>query len=325
MKKINIFPLKIKTFTLGNIINDNIDCFLFGNNISNSFNFLYYFTFNINSLNNNDENNNIEIEKNNKFIKYWNYLPNKEINYILPSNNDNNNFIYIFDSQLSKLNLDDNNNYENKILIDDEIYISPSINNNKIFGIINYQGLKIYNLENNNYNILYPGKKNTIYDYSINNNNNSINLIVSTSDKKMIIYDFRDKKSEVSFRHKFAFDKILFNNNNIICYSSDIEKILLYDVRNINKYKDIIKENVNINKMILNDNNNLFYWDLNLNNIININIENKIEKYFEYDFNNDNNDINNKILNFDFDITNKNYFYIQNSYKEIFLFNIKNN
>jgi hypothetical protein len=313
MKKLNFFPLKIKTFTLGNIINNNIDCFLFGNNISNSFNFLYYFTLDINNEN---------IEKNNKFIKYWNYLPNKEINYILPLKNaEKNNSILIFDSQINKMNLNENNNnnYNNKILIDDELYISPSINNNKIYGIINYQGLKIFNLENNNYYILYPGKKNTINDYCVNNNNN--NLVISTSDKKLIDYDFRDKKTNVSWKHKFSFDKIIINNNDIICYSNDIEKILLYDVRNLNKFKDVIKNNVAINKMILNE-NNLFYYDLYNNEIISINIQNKIEKCF--DFNNN----ENEIKNFDFDAINKKYFYIQNSDKEIIIFNnnnIKNN
>ena len=310
MKKLNFFPLKIKTFTLGNIINNNIDCFLFGNNISNSFNFLYYFTLNINNEN---------IEKNNKFIKYWNYLPNKEINYILPLKNaEKNNSILIFDSQINKMNLNENNNnnYNNKILIDDELYISPSINNNKIYGIINYQGLKIFNLENNNYYILYPGKKNTINDYCVNNNNN--NLVISTSDKKLIDYDFRDKKTNVSWKHKFSFDKIIINNNDIICYSNEIEKILLYDVRNLNKFKDVIKNNVAINKMILNE-NNLFYYDLYNYEIISINIQNKIEKCF--DFNNN----ENEIKNFDFDAINKKYFYIQNSDKEIIIFNNNNN
>ena len=312
MNKLNFFPLKIKTFTLGNIINNNIDCFLFGNNITNSFNFLYYFTLDIKNLNNN------KIEKNNKFIKYWNFLPNKEINYILPlknENNNNNNSIFIFDSQINKLNLNDNNN----ILIDDELYISPSINNNKIFGIINYQGLKIFNLENNKYFILYPGKKNTINDYYVNDNNN--NLIISTSDKKLIDFDFRDKKTNISFKHKFSFDKIIINDNDIICYSNDIEKILLYDVRNLNKYKDVIKDNVLINKMILKE-NNLFYYDLNNNEIISINIENKIEKCFEFN-NNNNNNI--EIKNFDFDLINKKYFYIQNSDKEIIIYNNNNN
>ena len=310
MKKLNFFPLKIKTFTLGNIINNNIDCFLFGNNISNSFNFLYYFTLDINNEN---------IEKNNKFIKYWNYLPNKEINYILPLKNaEKNNSILIFDSQINKMNLNENNNnnYNNKILIDDELYISPSINNNKIYGIINYQGLKIFNLENNNYYILYPGKKNTINDYCVNNNNN--NLVISTSDKKLIDYDFRDKKTNVSWKHKFSFDKIIINNNDIISYSNEIEKILLYDVRNLNKFKDVIKNNVNINKMILNE-NNLFYYDLYNYEIISINIQNKIEKCF--DFNNN----ENEIKNFDFDAINKKYFYIQNSDKEIIIFNNNNN
>ena len=310
MKKLNFFPLKIKTFTLGNIINNNIDCFLFGNNISNSFNFLYYFTLDINNEN---------IEKNNKFIKYWNYLPNKEINYILPLKNaEKNNSILIFDSQINKMNLNENNNnnYNNKILIDDELYISPSINNNKIYGIINYQGLKIFNLENNNYYILYPGKKNTINDYCVNNNNN--NLVISTSDKKLIDYDFRDKKTNVSWKHKFSFDKIIINNNDIISYSNEIEKILLYDVRNLNKFKDVIKNNVAINKMILNE-NNLFYYDLYNYEIISINIQNKIEKCF--DFNNN----ENEIKNFDFDAINKKYFYIQNSDKEIIIFNNNNN
>jgi hypothetical protein len=310
MKKLNFFPLKIKTFTLGNIINNNIDCFLFGNNISNSFNFLYYFTLDINNEN---------IEKNNKFIKYWNYLPNKEINYILPLKNaEKNNSILIFDSQINKMNLNENNNnnYNNKILIDDELYISPSINNNKIYGIINYQGLKIFNLENNNYYILYPGKKNTINDYCVNNNNN--NLVISTSDKKLIDFDFRDKKTNVSWKHKFSFDKIIINNNDIISYSNEIEKILLYDVRNLNKFKDVIKNNVNINKMILNE-NNLFYYDLYNYEIISINIQNKIEKCF--DFNNN----ENEIKNFDFDAINKKYFYIQNSDKEIIIFNNNNN
>ena len=310
MKKLNFFPLKIKTFTLGNIINNNIDCFLFGNNISNSFNFLYYFTLDINNEN---------IEKNNKFIKYWNYLPNKEINYILPlKNSEKNNSILIFDSQINKMNLNENNNnnYNNKILIDDELYISPSINNNKIYGIINYQGLKIFNLENNNYYILYPGKKNTINDYCVNNNNN--NLVISTSDKKLIDYDFRDKKTNVSWKHKFSFDKIIINNNDIISYSNEIEKILLYDVRNLNKFKDVIKNNVAINKMILNE-NNLFYYDLYNYEIISINIQNKIEKCF--DFNNN----ENEIKNFDFDAINKKYFYIQNSDKEIIIFNNNNN
>ena len=310
MKKLNFFPLKIKNFTLGNIINNNIDCFLFGNNISNSFNFLYYFTLDINNEN---------IEKNNKFIKYWNYLPNKEINYILPLKNaEKNNSILIFDSQINKMNLNENNNnnYNNKILIDDELYISPSINNNKIYGIINYQGLKIFNLENNNYYILYPGKKNTINDYCVNNNNN--NLVISTSDKKLIDYDFRDKKTNVSWKHKFSFDKIIINNNDIISYSNEIEKILLYDVRNLNKFKDVIKNNVAINKMILNE-NNLFYYDLYNYEIISINIQNKIEKCF--DFNNN----ENEIKNFDFDAINKKYFYIQNSDKEIIIFNNNNN
>jgi len=319
MKQFNFFPLKIKTFTLGNIINNNIDCFLFGNNISNSFNFLYYFTLDINSLNNKNKNNK-SIEKNNKFIKYWNYLPNKEINYILPQKKEenNDNSIFIFDSQINKLNLNNNNNnYDNKILIDDELYISPSINDNKIYGIINYQGLKIFNLENNNYYILYPGKKNTIYDYFVNNNNN--NLIISTSDRKLIDYDFRDKKTNISWKHKFSFDKIIINNNDIICYSNEIEKILLYDVRNLNKFKDVIKNNVVINKMILNE-NNLFYYDFYNNEIISINIQNKIEKSFEF-----NKKYENEIKNFDFDVFNKKYFYIQNSDKEIIIFNYNNN
>ena len=81
----------------------------------------------------------------------------------------------------------------------------------------------------------------------------------------------------------------------------------------------------NNNKCISCAENNLFYYDLNNNEIISINIENKIEKCFEFN-NNNNNNI--EIKNFDFDLINKKYFYIQNSDKEIIIYNnnnIKNN
>ena len=260
-EKINInidySPYNIKKCSFGNFItNFEIEILITGENKSKTKSFLHYFSHNLNSKN----------EKETTFLfQSWNYTPSKSINYIIPINlkeqNDTNNNnkntqssgAFIFSSLVELLSFNSNNEYE-QYLIDDELYTKPIIENNLIYGLISNIGIKIFDLTKKETKaILYPGKKHIINDY-INLKDNK-NIIFVCEDRRIYLYDKTDEKSFISRNHKMEINLICEGSTDgkkFYAYSEEEKKLYLYDIRNINQYVDIIKDDVEITKMIYN-------------------------------------------------------------------------
>ena len=260
-EKINInidySPYNIKKCSFGNFItNSEIELLITGENKSKTKSFLHYFSHNLNSKN----------EKETTFLfQSWNYTPSKSINYIIPinlkeqkdTNNSNKNTqssgAFIFSSLVELLSFNSNNEYE-QYLIDDELYTKPIIENNLIYGLISNIGIKIFDLtKKETKSILYPGKKHIINDY-INLKDNK-NIIFVCEDRRIYLYDKTDEKSFISRNHKMEKNLICEGSTDgkkFSAYSEEEKKIYLYDIRNINQYVDIIKDDVEITKMIYN-------------------------------------------------------------------------
>ena len=261
-EKINInidySPYNIKKCSFGNFItNSEIELLITGENKSKTKSFLHYFSHNLNSQN----------EKETTFLfQSWNYTPSKSINYIIPINlkeqndtNNNNNKntqssgAFIFSSLVELLSFNSNNEYE-QYLIDDELYTKPIIENNLIYGLISNIGIKIFDLTKKETKaILYPGKKHIINDYIKLKDNK--NLIFVCEDRRIYLYDKTDEKSFISRNHKMEINLICEGSNDgkkFYAYSDEEKRIYLYDIRNINQYVDIIKDDVEITKMIYN-------------------------------------------------------------------------
>jgi len=260
-EKINInidySPYNIKKCSFGNFItNSEIELLITGENKSKTKSFLHYFSHNLNSQN----------EKETTFLfQSWNYTPSKSINYIIPINlkeqNDTNNNnkntqssgAFIFSSLVELLSFNSNNEY-GQYLIDDELYIKPIIENNLIYGLISNIGIKIFDLtKKETKSIIYPGKKHIINDY-LNLHENK-NIIFVCEDRRIYLYDKTDEKSFISRNHKMEINLICEGSTDgkkFYAYSEEEKKIYLYDIRNINQYVDIIKDDVEITKMIYN-------------------------------------------------------------------------
>ena len=267
---LNLEPLKIECVGVGNVVENRIfDIVVYGdlNHTQSSF---YYFNVTYNSLLNKGE-------KNNLYFEYWNKSISKRINYFIFSKISDE--ILIFDVQLNSFN-----KKTSKIeLIDDELYIEPTLNKseNKLYGLINFTGLKIFDLiKKKDEKILYPGKKNLLFDYIISEDR----IIMTSSDHKLLLYDIRENNSEVSRRHKWLINNIAWANNNhqsFYAYSEEEKKILLYDCRNLSYNTDIIKNDIIIEKFKFNEeNNNLYILEKNSEAILSID-KNKVEKIYE--------------------------------------------
>ena len=267
---LNLEPLKIKSIGVGNLIENRIfDIITYGEFISNQSN-LYYFNVTYNSLLNKGE-------KNNLYFEYWNFTKSKGINYFIFSKITNE--ILIFDAQL---NLFNKKTFKNE-LIDNELYIEPILNKteNKLYGLINYTGLKIFDLiKKKSQQFLYPGKKNLLLDYIISEER----IIMCSSDQKLLLYDIRENNSEVSRRHKWLINNIAWANNNhqsFYAYSENEEKIFLFDCRNLSQKTETIKSNIIVEKFKFNEgNNNLYILEKESEAILSID-KNKVEKIYE--------------------------------------------
>ena len=280
---LNLEPLKIKSIGVGNLIENRIfDIITYGEFISNQSN-LYYFNVTYNSLLNKGE-------KNNLYFEYWNFTKSKGINYFIFSKITNE--ILIFDAQL---NLFNKKTFKNE-LIDNELYIEPILNKteNKLYGLINYTGLKIFDLiKKKSQQFLYPGKKNLLLDYIISEER----IIMCSSDHKLLLYDIREKNSDISRRYKWLINNIEWADNNyqnFYAYSEDENKIFLYDCRNLSQNIDLIKDDIMIEKFKFNEeNNNLYILEKNSEALLSID-KNRVEKIYEtkddiktFDFNSD--------------------------------------
>jgi len=280
---LNLEPLKIKSIGVGNLIENRIfDIITYGEFNSNQSN-LYYFNITYNSLLNKGD-------KNNLYFEYWNFTKSKGINYFIFSKITNE--ILIFDAQL---NLFNKKTFKNE-LIDNELYIEPILNKteNKLYGLINYTGLKIFDLiKKKSQQFLYPGKKNLLLDYIISEER----IIMCSSDHKLLLYDIREKNSDISRRHKWLINNIEWADNNyqnFYAYSEDENKIFLYDCRNLSQNIDLIKDDIMIEKFKFNEeNNNLYILEKNSEALLSID-KNRVEKIYEtkddiktFDFNSD--------------------------------------
>ena len=116
-------------------------------------------------------------------------------------------------------------NFNYSFIIDNEIYIKPTIENELIYGLVSNVGLKIYDLpKKETKSILYPGKKHIINDYFISNGNiikpeQSLVSIMTDMDKqnqrmKVLVNKIEDKKifSEISkeLDNKIKIEKNVF-------------------------------------------------------------------------------------------------------------------
>ena len=280
---LNLEPLKIKSIGVGNLIENRIfDIITYGEFNSNQSN-LYYFNVTYNSLL-------YKGDKNNLYFEYWNFTKSKGINYFIFSKITNE--ILIFDAQL---NLFNKKTFKNE-LIDNELYIEPILNKteNKLYGLINYTGLKIFDLiKKKSQQFLYPGKKNLLLDYIISEER----IIMCSSDHKLLLYDIREKNSDISRRHKWLINNIEWADNNyqnFYAYSEDENKIFLYDCRNLSQNIDLIKDDIMIEKFKFNEeNNNLYILEKNSEALLSID-KNRVEKIYEtnddiktFDFNSD--------------------------------------
>ena len=270
---INYDPCVIFTSSIGNIINNNtsnnnslesekeIELFVSGRNQSKSHSFFQYLTY---SLNNDDISEKSKNE-NTKLFKIWNYTPHEVINFIFPfKTSPNNQFsdgIFIFNSKFEALLKSENyNNYT----MDDEVYSKPKIDfkNELVYGLIADIGLKIFDLnKKETQKILYPGKKHIFNDYIICNENK--NIIFTCEDKKIYIYDVTDEKCSISRPSKMEIDLLSeasINGQRFYGYSYENSSLYLYDIRNFNQFVDVIKKDVDINKMIYDKNKKKLFF-----------------------------------------------------------------
>ena len=304
-QKINInldySPYNIKNCSFGNFINNSeIELLITGENKSKTKSFLHHFTHNLYSQN----------KKEQTFLfQTWNYTPSKTINYIIPINfqgqNANNNKYsqsegtFLFSSQ-AELLLFNNNEYE-QYLIDDELYTKPILENNLIYGLVSNIGLKIFDVnKKETKSILYPGKKHVINDFLSSYDNK--NIIFVCEDRRIYLYDKTDEKSFISRCHKMEINLICegsADGKKFYAYSEEEKSLYLYDIRNINQYIDIIKDDVEITKMIYNKlYDKLFFTEFCSQGITSLD-NLKQESVYEV-----NNDIKNFEFNSDFKLMN---------------------
>jgi hypothetical protein len=256
-------PCILNSCSFGNILNNNeIEIFVTGANESKTKSFLHYLTYDLNQKNSKEKNEN----ENTLLFQTWDYTPSKIINYIIPftmegsknesSESSQNSWLssgaFIFDSNVNIL-LSNNNNFD-IYLIDDEIYRKPMIERELIYGLLSNIGLKIFDLTKKETKaILYPGKKHVINDYftSIENNN----IVFASEDKKIYIYDKNDGKSFISRPNKMEINLVCEASNDgkkFYGYSDEENSLYLYDIRNFNQFVDVIKQDVEITKMVYN-------------------------------------------------------------------------
>ena len=254
-KNINYSPCIIKACSFGNILNNNeIELFVTGTNESKTKSFLHYFSYDLNSKEEDKKDNTL-------LFQTWNYTKSKIINYLIPINindsqkNENNlesSGAFIFNSEL-ELILFNNSDY-NIYAIDNEIYVKPIVETDLIYGLLSNISLKIFDLvKKETKSILYPGKKHVINDYFISSESN--NIIFSCEDRKIYIYDRNDEKSFISRQNKMDINLVCQASNDgkkFYGFSDEDNSLYLYDIRNFNQFVDVIKQDVEITKMIYN-------------------------------------------------------------------------
>ena len=252
---LNYSPCIIKACSFGNILNNNeIELFVTGTNKLKSKLFLQYLSYDLNSKDKDEK------KESTILFQTWNYTPCKIINYLIPINISNSqentqnlsSGALIFNSQLELLLL---NNNDFKIYpMDDEIYAKPKIENELIYGIISDIGLKIFDIpKKETQSILFPGKKHIINDYLLLSESN--NIIFTCEDRKIYIYDKNDGKSLISRPNKMEINKVCEASNDgkkFYGYSDEESSLYLYDIRNFNQFVDVIKQDVDITKMVYN-------------------------------------------------------------------------
>ena len=274
---INYDPCIINSCSFGNMLNNNkIELFVSGRNESKTKGFLHYFTYDLNQEDKEEK------RENTLLFQTWNYTQSKINNYIIPvnisdskNNDDQTNILsngaFLFNSNLELILLNDDN-YKT-YLIDNEIYTKPTIQNDQIFGLISNIGLKIFDLsKKETMSILYPGKKHVINDYfnSVENNN----IIFTCEDRKIYIYDKKDGKSFISRPNKMELNLLCEasgDGKKFYGYSEEESSLYLYDIRNFNQFVDVVKQDVEITKMIFNKNcDKLFFLEFGSQAIISI-------------------------------------------------------
>jgi WD40 repeat protein len=254
---ISYSPCILKNCTFGNLINGKeIEIFVSGTNKTKTKSFLHYFTYDFNSKDKDQK------KESTILFQTWNDTPSKTINYIIPirinnsQNESQNNLLssgaFIFSSQLELLlNKDDDYNL---YLIDDDLYIKPNIENDIIYGLVLDIGLKIFDLAKKEIkSILYPGKKHVINDYFISSDNK--NIIFACEDRKIYVYDKTDGKSFISRPNKMEINQVCEGSNDgkkFYAYSDEDYTLYLYDIRNFNQFVDVVKQDIEITKMIYN-------------------------------------------------------------------------
>jgi len=297
---LNYSPCRLKCCSFGNFINkSSVELFITGSNESKTKSFFHYLSQDLSSTHNQNKKN----EKTYIF-QTWNYTPSKIINHIIPIqfNEQNNNIqentnmkksdgALLFCSQVELLSFD--NEQYTQYTIDDELYMKPMLQNDLIYGIIFNLGLKIFDIhKKETKSLIYPGKRHIINDYINSHENN--NIIFVCEDKKIYVYDKTDEKSFISRRQEMELNLICEASNDgkkFYAYSDEEKCLYLYDIRNINQYIEIIKNDTEITKMIYNKPlNKLFYSEFCSQGIICLD-NLKQESIYE---------VNNDIIDFDF-------------------------
>ena len=146
-----------------------------------------------------------------------------------------------------------NNNIVDIYLVDDEIYIKPMIEKKLIYGLISNIGLKIFDWAKKTNKISYPGKKHVINDYF--NYIENHNIIFACEDRKNYNYDKNDEKSFISRQNKMEIKLECQGSNDgkkFYGYSDEDNTLYLYDIINFNQFVDVIKQDVEIKKLIYN-------------------------------------------------------------------------
>lgn len=273
-------PYEISSFCLTN----QNDVIVYGQSLISAIpkSFLHYFSFDKNSAE----------HRTTKNFVCWNYSPSTHINSIIV----NDQHAFLASSTLEKISLE---NYQVS-LVDDSQYIKPllSSTDEKIIGMVNYTGVKIWDLNKQEGVIIYPGKKNLLNDYIIEDNK----VVMCTDDRKLNYYDLRDSQSKFSIKHENMFNLLAWGDNNsnlFYAYSKEGDYLYKFDYRKLNKKLEETKKNVYIKQMLFcNLNESLYLLEKGSHGILSIKdgIEKKYESENEIDSFNFDKDQNNVIL-----------------------------
>ena len=245
---------------------DKNDVIVYGKSLTSTTpkSFLHYFSI--------DNNSNDHLRTKN-FV-CWDYSPSTRINSIIVNEQD----AFLASSTLEKISLED---YQFSV-VDDSQYIKPllSSNNEKIFGMVNYTGVKIFDLNKHEGLIIYPGKKNLVNDYIIEENK----IVMCTDDHKLNYYDLRDNKTKFSIKYEEMFDLLAWGDNNynlFYAYSCEGDCLYKFDYRKLNQTIEETKKNINIKQMLFCSLNGYLYLLEDGSNEILLIKDEELEKKYE--------------------------------------------